>query len=217
MDPVIGAVEAILFDMDGTLVDSNRAVERAWRQWAHEYGVDPQPVLAVSHGSPSDATVRIIRPDLDEAAVTHAAQRQLSFQYADLDDITAAPGAVETLDDLSTHGIPWAVVTSADRHLATLRLTAAGLDLPTVLVTSEDVIAGKPDPQGYLDAARRLGVSPGACLVVEDSPAGVAAGRAAGARVVGLNQIPADLQITDLHQLRRLLPRPSTPAGGTRP
>jgi sugar-phosphatase len=212
MDPVTGTVKAFLFDMDGTLVDSDRAVERAWRQWADEYGLDPQPVLAASHGSPSAATVRLVRPDLDEAAVTRAAQRQLSLQYADLDDITATPGATETLEDLRENGTPWAIVTSADRHLATLRLTAAGLHIPPVLVTSEDVAAGKPDPQGYLDAAHQLGVPPGACLVVEDTPAGVAAGRAAGARVAALNHIPADLQITDLHHLRRLLPTPTTPA-----
>ncbi|MGH3798242.1 MAG: HAD-IA family hydrolase [Pseudonocardiaceae bacterium] len=217
MYPVAVLIEALLFDMDGTLVDSNRAVERAWRQWAHEYGVDPQPVLTVSHGSPSAATVRVVRPDLDDAAVTRAAHRQLSLQYADLDDITATPGAIEALDHLREHGIPWAVVTSADRHLATLRLTASGLDIPPVLVTSEDVVSGKPDPQGYLDAAHRLGIPPNACLVIEDTPTGVAAGRAAGARVAGLNNVPADLQITDLHQLRRLLPRSTNPTGNPRP
>ncbi len=217
MYPVAVLIEALLFDMDGTLVDSNRAVERAWRQWAHEYGVDPQPVLTVSHGSPSAATVRVVRPDLDDAAVTRAAHRQLSLQYADLDDITATPGAIEALDHLREHGIPWAVVTSADRHLATLRLTASGLGIPPVLVTSEDVVSGKPDPQGYLDAAHRLGIPPNACLVIEDTPTGVAAGRAAGARVAGLNNVPADLQITDLHQLRRLLPRSTNPTGNPRP
>ncbi|HLH57762.1 MAG TPA: HAD-IA family hydrolase, partial [Streptosporangiaceae bacterium] len=129
-----------------------------------------------------------------------------------LADVTAAPGAAELLARLGamagpgSTGLPWAVVTSADTKLAAVRLAAAGLAAP-VVITADDVRAGKPDPEGYLLAAARLGVDPGRCLVVEDAAPGVAAGRAAGAMVAGLKDVPADLQIRDLHELAGLLER----------
>ena len=177
------AVRAVLLDMDGTLVDSDAAVERAWRRWAVEYRVDPDDVLAVAHGVPADATAARFLPGRDAAALQEAAARQLWFQYDDLVDVTAATGAHELLAVLRRHGIAWAVVTSADRRLARVRLAAASIE-PPLLVTCEDVAAGKPDPACYLLAARRLGVVAADCLVVEDSPAGVAAGVAAGAQTV---------------------------------
>ena len=133
-----------------------------------------------------------------------AAQRNLDLQYDDVADVTAAPGARELLGDLDRLGLPWAVVTSADPTLAKVRLAAAGIR-PMLVVTSEDVPAGKPDPEGYLQAARRLAADPRRCLVVEDAEAGVAAGRAAGAMVAALKGVPADIQIDDLHQLRQML------------
>lgn len=196
-------IEAVLFDMDGTLVDSDAAVERAWRTWAAEYDADPDAVLAVAHGAPAERTVRLTRPDLDDAAVGVAAARQLELQYDDLGDVVATPGSLELLAGLR---LPWAVVTSADVRLARARLGAAGIDV-AVLVTVEDVRAGKPDPEGYLRGAGLLGVPPGRCLVVEDAEVGVAAGRAAGAIVAALKGIAADIMIEDLAELAPLLPR----------
>ncbi|UQU67079.1 HAD-IA family hydrolase [Couchioplanes caeruleus] len=194
-------IEAVLFDMDGTLVDSDAAVERAWRVWAGEHGADPATVLEIAHGAPAERTVRIIRPDLDEAGVTAAAARQLELQYDDLSDVVATPGTAELLAALT---LPWAVVTSADVRLAKARLGAAGIAAP-VLVTVEDITAGKPDPEGYVRGAELLGVAPSRCLVVEDAEVGVTAGRAAGATVAALKGVDGDIAIRDLHELARLL------------
>ena len=200
----LSCVQAVLLDMDGTLVDSDAAVERAWRAWAGEYRVDLGGAPLIAHGMPAVGNVRRLRPDLSDDDAAAAAQRQLTLQYDDVSDVTAAPGAHELLGDLDRLGVPWAVVTSADPTLAQVRLAAARIT-PGLLVTAADVRAGKPDPEGYLQAARRLAVDPRRCLVVEDAEAGVAAGRAAGAMVAALKGVPADIQIADLYQLRRLL------------
>ncbi|MEU7908259.1 HAD-IA family hydrolase [Actinoplanes sp. NPDC049118] len=194
-------IAAVLFDMDGTLVDSDAAVERAWRTWAGEYGVDPDAVLAVAHGAPAERTVRLMLPGLAGDGVASAAARQLELQYDDLSDVVPTTGAHELLAALR---LPWAVVTSADLRLAKARLDAAGIEAP-VLVTVEDVRAGKPDPEGYLRAAELLGVAARRCLVVEDAEVGVAAGRAAGAKVAALKGVDGDLRIEDLTRLHRLL------------
>ncbi|GID92762.1 hydrolase [Amorphoplanes digitatis] len=191
----------MLFDMDGTLVDSDAAVERAWRAWAAEFDADPDAVLAVAHGAPAERTVRLTLPGLPEGEVASVAARQLELQYDDLSDVVATPGALGLLASLR---LPWAVVTSADLRLARARLGAAGIEAP-VLVTVEDVRAGKPDPEGYLRAAELLGVAARHCLVVEDAEVGVAAGRAAGARVAALKGVDGDLRIEDLGGLHRLL------------
>jgi HAD superfamily hydrolase (TIGR01509 family) len=198
------SVRAVLLDMDGTLVDSDASVERAWTTWSAEHGLDPAAALAVAHGSPADLTVRALLPALDEAAVAASAQRQLDLQYDDLADVVAAPGAPELLAALDRTGLPWAVVTSADVRLAKVRLGAAGID-PPLLVTVEDVHRGKPDPEGFRLAAARLGVDPATCLVVEDSEPGLAAGRAAGMRTAALRGLDGDLRIVDLGQLAHLL------------
>lgn len=199
-------VEAVLLDMDGTLVDSDAAVERAWTQWAAEFGVDLPGLLAIAHGSPPDITIRKVRPDLAPAQVAAASLRQMDLQYEDLADVTAAPGAVRLLATLDRLALPWAVVTSADVRLAKARLGAAGMAAP-VLITIEDVSAGKPDPEGYLLAAQRFGVDAARCLVVEDAAPGVTAGRAAGATVAALKGIAGDVPIADLDELADLLER----------
>ena len=209
----LSGVQAVLLDMDGTLVDSDAAVERAWRAWAAEYRVDLGSAPPIAPGLPAVGNVRRLRPDLCGDAAAAAAQRQLTLQYGDVSDVTAAPGARELLRDLDQLSLSWAVVTSADPILAGVRLAAAGIR-PAVLVTSQDVRAGKPDPEGYLQAARRLAADPGRCLVVEDAEAGVMAGRAAGATVAALRAVPADIQIADLHQLRRLLRAARPPENG---
>lgn len=198
-------VAAVLLDMDGTLVDSDAAVGRAWTAWAGEYGVKPEAALSICHGHPTASTVAVLFPDLDRDAAAAAAARQLELQYDDLSDVTAAVGARSFLALLGELGIPWAVVTSADQRLAKARLGAAGI-APPVLVTSDDVTVGKPDPAGYLLAAKLLRVAPERCLVVEDAEPGVAAGRAAGVGLVAaLKGVPGDLQIEDFSQLSRLL------------
>jgi HAD superfamily hydrolase (TIGR01509 family) len=203
-------VHAVLLDMDGTLVDSDASVERAWTTWAAERGLDPAPVLTIAHGSPPERTVRRVLPALDDAAVAAASQRQMDLQYDDLADVVAAPGAHELLAVLDRLGTPWAVVTSADVRLAEARLGAAGID-PPLLVTVEDVRRGKPDPEGFLIAAGRLGVDPATCLVVEDSEPGLASGRAAGMRTAALRGLDGDLRIADLTQLAHLLERALVP------
>jgi HAD superfamily hydrolase (TIGR01509 family) len=197
-------IAAVLLDMDGTLVDSDAAVERAWATWAVEHGVEPAAALAGAHGSPAGTTVYRLLPGLDADAVTVAAQRQLELQYDDLDDVVPAPGAEQLLATLTRLRLPWAVVTSADARLAKARLAVARID-PPVLITVDDVTAGKPDPEGYLLAAARLDVEPTRCLVVEDAEPGLAAGRAAGARTAALRGLAGDIRIDDLAQLARLL------------
>jgi sugar-phosphatase len=186
--------------MDGTLVNSDAAVERAWTTWAAEHGVDAGEAITLAHGSPSEPTVRRMLPQLDEAATAVATARQLELQYDDLSDVVAAPGAYELLDVLAERHVPWAVVTSADARLARARLGSAGI-VPPVLVTVDDIAAGKPDPAGYLRAAELLGVPPERCLVVEDAEVGLIAGRAAGARTAALRGLDGDLRIGGLADL----------------
>ena len=200
----LSRVQAVLLDMDGTLVDSDAAVDRAWQTWAVEYGVDLADGPPIAHGMPALGNVLRLRPDLTPEQAAAAADRQLELQYDDVADVTATPGAAELLGELDRLGLPWAIVTSADPTLARVRLAAARIR-PALLVTADDVRAGKPDPDGYLLAARKLGADPGRCLVVEDAEAGVRAGRAAGATVAALKGVPADIQIADLYQLSTLL------------
>ena len=193
-------IRAVLFDMDGTLVDSDRAVERSWLSWANEFGADGPAAYRMAHGSPSEATVRKLLGHLTEGEIRRASTRQLELQYDDLSDVVATPGALDLLAALDRKGLPWAVVTSADDRLAKARLTAAGIT-PRVLVTIDDVDAGKPDPAGYLRAAELLGVPPENCLVVEDAEVGLAAARAAGAHTAALRGLAGDLRLTSLSDL----------------
>lgn len=174
-------VDAILFDIDGTLVDSTAAVNRSWTTWAEDNGYDAATILAVCHGRRAADTIADFVP---EDQVAQAAEELHALELADLDSVVALPGAAELLADLPAGR--WAAVTSGDRPLMTARLTAAGVPLPETLVSAEDVVVGKPDPQGYLKAADMLGFSPERCLVVEDAPAGLKAGLAAGANVLAV-------------------------------
>jgi sugar-phosphatase len=205
-------VRAVLLDMDGTLVDSDAAVDRAWITWAGEYGVEPAAALAIATGCTSHHTARRLLPGLNAAGLAVAAARQLELQYDDLSDVTPAKGAHELLAVLGELALAWAVVTSADIRLAKARLGAAGLTAP-LLVTADDVTNSKPDPEGYLRAAEQLGVAPGSCLVVEDAEPGLAAGRAAGAMTAALKHLTGDLCLDDLDQLARLLTKAVKPAG----
>jgi mannitol-1-/sugar-/sorbitol-6-phosphatase len=173
--------EALLFDLDGVLVDSRAVVERTWRQWAQRHDLDPTNLLRVAHGRRTRETLQAVVPRLDlasEVAWLDAAE------LADVDGLVAVAGALRLLSALPASA--WAVVTSAGPTLARRRLEAAGVAIPGVLVSGEDVTHGKPAPDGYRLAAKRLGCQPESCLVFEDAPPGVAAGRAAGARVVAI-------------------------------
>jgi sugar-phosphatase len=172
---------AVLFDMDGTLVDSTACVEGLWGTWAAANGVDLEYLLSISHGRRTVDTVREIAPHLDAEAEAKALEL---LEMDARDGIVAVRGALEALQAL--HPKQWAVVTSAPRALAAIRLRIAGLPVPQLLIGAEDVQRGKPDPEGYLKAAAGLGFAPEDCVVVEDTPAGLNAGRAAGMRVLAI-------------------------------
>ncbi|GAA1814188.1 HAD-IA family hydrolase [Actinomadura chokoriensis] len=187
---------AVLFDVDGTLVDSTPLVERAAREWAAEYGIDPDAFLSDAHGRrTSDRVADFLPPD----RVGDATARLDALESTGTDGITALPGAVALLSAMN--GLPHAFVTSMDRPQLKLRTTAAGVPLPPVVVTAEDVQDGKPDPSGYLQAAAHLGVDPATCVVIEDAPAGIAAGRAAGATVLAVTTSHDRSVLTAAHHI----------------
>ena len=207
----LSRIAAVLFDMDGTLVDSDAAVDRAWTAWCARYHVDPGRVTAIAPGRPAGDTVRTVLAGRDPEVIAEACARILGMESDDVSDVTAAEGAYEALARLEELGIPWAVVTGADTRLAKARLGASRI-APTILLTTDDVMRGKPDPEGYLRAAELLGVPARECLVVEDTETGAAAGRAAGAKVATLKGVPGDLRLDNLRDLLRVLPPPATPA-----
>jgi mannitol-1-/sugar-/sorbitol-6-phosphatase len=191
----------LLFDNDGVLVDSDAAVTTSWSRWALEQGLDPVHVMAVVHGRRAADTVADLVAEGRRDGATALIDR---YELEDAGTVPAVAGAADLLAALPAH--VWAVVTSGTPALATARLTAAGLPLPGAMVTGHDVRVGKPDPEAYLLGARLLGLPPADTVVVEDSPAGVAAGRAAGARVLGVGEralgTGADVVVRDLRQLR---------------
>ena len=172
---------ALLFDMDGVLVDSMPSVARIYTQWALEHGFNPEEVVRVARGRPCIATIRDYLPDSD-----HEVEKQKieDREMEDLDDLTVWPGACDLLQSLPLDR--WAIVTSCTRGLAEARLVAAGLPRPLWFVTCSDVVHGKPHPEPYEKGANLLGFDPRECVVVEDAPAGIRSGKAAGARVLAL-------------------------------
>jgi len=174
--------EKVIFDMDGTLVDSRAVVERAWRKWALKHRVSADEVLAVSHGRRTHEVVQLFAPEGMD--VDREARELEASESGDTEDIRAIPGASALL--LWLRDTDWAVVTSATRQLASRRLSAAGLPVPDILISAEDVSIGKPHPQGYLLAVDRLRTRPADCLVFEDAQAGILAAKAAGCDVVAI-------------------------------
>ena len=181
--------EALLLDMDGTLVHSTTEVETVWRLWCQSHRLDPEPVLAMCHGVRSREVIRALAPQLDLAREV-ALLDELEIQHAGVAEPIA--GARTLLGALSP--ARWALVTSASQRVARHRLASAGLPLPRLLIGAEDVVRGKPDPEPYLLAARQLGLAPADCLVFEDAPAGIRSALQAGCQVV---QIGGDKRLDD--------------------
>ena len=181
---------ALLFDMDGVLVDSTPAVARVWAAWALERGFDPEAVIQKAHGRPSIATIRELLPQADHIAEDREVERR---EIEDIAGVVALPGALELLRTLPQE--QWTIVTSATRPLAEVRLRAAGLPVPRLLVTANDVKRGKPAPEPYLKGAEVLGIAAAECVVVEDAVTGVRAGKAAGARVLAVRTLSTDTEL----------------------
>lgn len=185
----------VLSDLDGVLVDSHASIMRAWRRWGGAHGVEREAIDAVRHGRPTHEIVAALTPHLDVAAEARALDLG---QAEDCGDVVALPGAADLLRMFAPDAV--AVVTSCTAELAEARLRAAGLEPPPVLITSDRLRRGKPDPEGYLVAARELGADPARCVVLEDSPAGAQAGRDAGMRVVGVLTTHAVEDLEDAHE-----------------
>ncbi|WP_234531616.1 HAD family hydrolase [Streptomyces shenzhenensis] len=199
--------QALLFDNDGTLVSSLESVERCWTLWAAEYGVAGEFARVELHGRPAaDIVADLLPPALVPEAVARI--EQLEVEDVPNGGVRLLPGTVALLDSLPADR--WAVVTSATRRLAEARLEAVGIR-PKTLICADDITRGKPDPEPYLLAARRLGADPAHCVVFEDAPAGLQAGRAAGMTTVALattheaHELDADLVVRDLSALSALV------------
>lgn len=172
---------AILFDLDGVLVDSTRSVDRQWRVWARARGVDEEKVMAIAHGVRALEVIRRVAPQFNAEAEVRELE---ALEAEDRQDVSAMPGAAALLKSIPDGR--WCVVTSGTRHLASTRLPLVGLPLPRVLITADDVANGKPHPEPYLKGAELLGFPPVDCLVIEDAPAGIQAAHAGGMKVIGL-------------------------------
>ncbi|MDR3083887.1 MAG: HAD-IA family hydrolase [Streptomyces sp.] len=204
MPPTVLTARALLLDMDGTLVNSDAVVDRIWRRWADRHGLDGDEVMKVVHGRQGHASMAVLLPNRPMEHNHADNARMLAEETADMDGVVEVPGATAFLASLAE--LPHALVTSADVALSTGRMAAAGLRLPQVRITAESVGASKPDPEGFLKGAAELGVAPADCVVFEDSGAGIAAGRAAGMRVVGVGPRAAshrpDVLVPDLTRVR---------------
>jgi sugar-phosphatase len=188
------ACSALLFDLDGVLIDSTPAVARVWHRWALEHGLAPDEVVRRAHGRPSVTTIRELLPNSDFVAEDREVERR---EIEDLDGVVPLPGVLELLSSLPAER--WTIVTSCTRPLALVRLRAAGLPTPMKLITSTGITNGKPHPEPYLKGASLLGYPAADCVVVEDAPAGIRAGKAAGARVIAF---PTTMERQELQNAR---------------
>lgn len=174
--------DAVLFDLDGVLIDSTSCIVRHWKEWADQHGFDVDKILQVAHGIRTIETIKRVAPNLDAEMES---EQFTANEIVDTVGVVAIEGASRLLKALPEDAL--AIVTSGSSELARARLIQAGLPIPRVLVTSDDVIHGKPAPEPYLVGAKRLGIAVERCVVVEDAPAGIEAGRKAGMRVIGIN------------------------------
>ncbi len=182
----------VLFDLDGVLVDSTPAVARVWTQWATKHGFVPEQVVRQAHGRPSITTIRELLPHADHVAENREVERG---EIEDVEGVIPLPGALELLQALPQDR--WGIATSCSRPLAEVRIRTAGLPFPKHLITSTDVQRGKPDPEPYIKAAKILDLTPADCIVIEDAPAGIRAGKAAGARVFALRTTAPDAELIE--------------------
>lgn len=173
--------EAILFDLDGVLIDSTSCITRHWQEWVCKHGLDMAAVMQVAHGLRTVETMRLIAPHLDAEM---EAERFAAAEVADTEGVLAIEGASQILSGLPNGA--WTIVTSAGYDLARARLRQAGLPIPDILVSGDDVEHGKPAPDPYLVGAKRLGKATKGCVAIEDAPSGIKAARAAGMRVIGV-------------------------------
>jgi len=178
------SVDAVLFDLDGTLVDSTASVLRNWARLATILGRDGEDLAGHLQGIPGRQVLRMIEPGLSEERIRELDDMLIDGEVADTADVVAAKGAAELLAGLPADR--WAIVTSGPRRLAQARIKVAGLPMPGILITADDVVTGKPDPAPFRLAAQRIGHPPERCLAIEDAPAGLASARAAGCRVLGV-------------------------------
>jgi len=183
---------AILFDLDGVLVDSTQAIVHVWTRWARGMGLDPEKVLGLMHGRRTVEVLQLVAPHLDPVSEAHRVEQNITD---DKDGAVAMPGAADLLAALRPD--QWCVVTSGTRRLAAARLQKAGLPVPRVLVSADDVTKGKPDPEPYLKGAELLGVAPELCLVIEDAPLGIRAAHAAGMKAIGLASTYSAAELRD--------------------
>ncbi|AUQ26102.1 sugar phosphatase [Dickeya zeae] len=183
--------KGFLFDLDGTLVDSLPAVERAWSNWAIDHDIAPQTVLDFIHGKQAITSLRHFLAGASEETIQREFVELEQVEATDTAGIVAMPGAQALLTRLDELDIPWAIVTSGTVPIAHARHREAGLSAPREFITAEQVARGKPNPDAYLLGAERLGLSPAECVVVEDAPAGVLSGLAAGCKVIAV-KAPAD-------------------------
>lgn len=174
--------KAILFDLDGVLVDSAQCVERTWRAWSARHGLNAEDVIAVAHGRRTIETVRSVAPHLDAASEVTALE---AHEAMTAEGIREVSGARELIAKLPAQR--WAVVTSGTRAIASFRLNLVGIPIPQVMVCADEISEGKPHPEGYLTAAAKLGFAAGDCIVIEDTPPGIAAAYAAGMRVIAVS------------------------------
>ncbi|HBS5677653.1 sugar phosphatase [Klebsiella sp. 141240] len=201
--------KGFLFDLDGTLVDSLPVVERSWCKWGDRFGIPHDEILGFIHGKQAITSIRHFMPGRSEEDIQAEFRFLEQIEATDIEGIVALPGALSLLNTLNEAGIPWAIVTSGSIPVAHARHRAAGLPMPKVFVTAEQVKKGKPAPDAYLLGAELLGIPAQQCAVVEDAPAGLLSGLAAGCRTIAVN-VPADaprldeaeLVLTTLESLR---------------
>jgi sugar-phosphatase len=179
--------DGILFDLDGVLVDSTPAVARVWSWWAEKHGLDAEDTVRRGHGRPSIATIRELLPNANAEEENREVERR---EIEDVEGVVPLPGALELMQALPLER--WAIVTSCTKRLAHVRIRAAGLPEPKFIVTSTDIVNGKPNPEPYRKGAQTLSLAPENCVVIEDAPAGIRSGKAAGARVVALQTTERD-------------------------
>lgn len=201
---------AILFDLDGVLVDSTRAVDREWREWAARKGVDGDAVMAIAHGVRTIEVIRRVAPHLDAQVEAAAIE---DHEAHDQTGVLVMPGALDLVRSIPKGR--WGVVTSGSRLLAQNRLRYCELPVPEVLVTSDDVTNGKPDPEPYLKGAQGLGFRPEECLVIEDAPAGIQSARAAGMKVIGMASTYGTAKLADADAVVKAFARLQVVSNGT--